>query len=112
MKKAKQTKRIPNPDYNEVQVVGMKPNKMFPDWMHERVRGLHFIKAVACACCGKMKKTHWTMTMNFRAMKFEQEAQFRPFGAKCEQKVHLPFTPVCNDHPLEPIMPWLDDKKK
>ncbi len=55
-----------NPDYNEVRLFDAKPNKMFPDWLTARLRFLRYARAVPCACCGRLRKHHWTMLMSFR----------------------------------------------
>lgn len=94
-------KTTENPDYNEVQLYDAQPNKMFPDWMTRRMRFLRYHQGVKCACCGKVKKHHWTMLISFRASIFGKH-----FGVlKSEPPVHLPLTPVCRDHPLDPCMP-------
>jgi len=95
-----------NPDFNEVLLLKAKPNKVFPDWMTVRIRFLRYRVAVACASCGRKSKHHYTLLMSFKAAHFGKHQ----FKLVCEPQVHLPLTPVCRDHPLEPMMPH--QKKK
>jgi hypothetical protein len=80
----------------EVQLLTAKPNKMFPDWMTERVRFLRFSKAIACAECGRRSKHHWTMFCSFEA---HSMAMLVP---KKSGKEHPPLTAVCRSHLLAP----------
>ncbi len=96
-----------NPDYNEVYLMEPQPNRMFPDWMHKRLRGLRYAVAVPCACCGKKSKTHWTLLMSFKAC-IPGRHQFK---LDPEPTVHLPMTPVCRGHILVPMMPTVEAEK-
>jgi hypothetical protein len=97
-----------NPDYNEVHLLLARPNKMFPDWMTERLRFLRYAVAVPCACCGRRRKHHWTMLMNFQAVIFGKHQ----FTAEPEPQVHPPLAPVCRDHPLAPCLPQVKKQSR
>ena len=72
------------------------PNKMFPDWMAKRVKFLIYSGPVACAECGKKKTRHWTMCCSFRV------GGMATFVVSKGEKLHMPLTPVCVDHLLQP----------
>lgn len=99
-------KKQPNPDYNEVQILNPKPNKMFPDWMSQRVRFMRFQKYVPCTHCGKRSRLHWTMLMTF------QVAEPRQFTLVNSERVFMPMVPVCTSHLLDPCMPFLEPEPK
>lgn len=97
-----------NPDYNEVRMFESKPNKMFPDWMTQRLRFLRYAEPVKCAVCGSLRKNHWTMLMSFKGAIFGKHL----LTLEPEPTVHLPMTPVCRDHILMPEMPTVKKGKK
>lgn len=79
-----------------VQICCAKPNKLFSEEQTASLRFLRYNKPVACAECGKKKRTLWTLLCQFRA------ADFGIVTLVSGDKSHLPLTPVCQDHPLEP----------
>jgi hypothetical protein len=80
----------------EVRLLSAKPNRMFPEWMTERVRFLRFSDSVPCAECGRKRKHHWTMLCAFQAH------TMAPLIAKKSGTVHLPLAAVCRQHLLAP----------
>ena len=80
----------------ECQILDAKPNKMFPDWMNERVKFLRFSASVPCAECGKRRKFHWTFLAAFQA---HSMAMIVP---QKSGKIHAPLTAVCRNHLLSP----------
>jgi hypothetical protein len=90
----------------EVQILDAKPNKMFPDWMTERVKFLRFTEAVQCAECGKRSKHLWTFLAAFQG---HTMASLVPIKSG---KVHPPLTPVCRSHMLAPEVEHVPRGKK
>jgi hypothetical protein len=103
MKKKTAKSKETIPFFQEVHLLDPKPNKMFPQWMTDRLRFLRFYNAVACAECGKKSKRMWTMLVQFKAQTMSQFAMI-------DGKSQAPLTPVCTDHPLAPD--FGDPKKK
>lgn len=81
-----------------VQILEAKPNKLFTEEQREGIRFLRYNKFVACARCGKKKKTLWTMLCQFQA------AIFGEHSLNKGDESYLPLTPVCQDHPLVPAL--------
>lgn len=77
-----------------------KPNKMFSEEQRAAIRFLIYSRPVACAECGKKKKSLWTMICQFRAHSMENI-----FAIKKSEKSHPPLAGVCGDHMLEPDYP-------
>lgn len=75
-----------------------KPNPMFTEEQRATVRFLRYSQAVPCAECGKRSKHHWTVVFSFKATSMVAGA----FTLQESGKVHMPLTPVCQDHPLAP----------
>lgn len=80
-----------------VEILEVKPNKMFTPWQHATTRFLRFSKPVACAVCGKKKRIHMTLLVSFQAADLQQQ-----FGLKFPPKEYPPLTPTC-DHILRPL---------
>lgn len=80
-----------------------RPNKLFTEEQRQGVRFLLYNKSVACAECGKKRRSHWTLLAEFRAKSLG-------FMVMTDSgKVHPPLTPVCSEHPL--AIAWPDEAK-
>jgi len=77
-----------------VEILEAKPNKMFTEEQRSWVRFLRYNRWIKCAECGKKRKVMWTMLCTFVAH------NFGPFTMTQSEKVHMPLTPVCGEHPL------------
>ncbi len=80
-----------------VQIFEAKANKLFTEEQRKSIRFLRYNRSIACAECGKKKKTLWTMLCQFQA------TTFGSFSIIESTKAHLPLAPVCQDHPLAPV---------
>jgi hypothetical protein len=80
----------------EVLILDAKPNKLFPDWMTERVKFLRYSAAMPCAECGRRRKFHWTFLASFEAHSLGALVPVK------SGKLHAPLTPVCRHHILAP----------
>ena len=82
-----------------VEILEVKPNKMFTEEQRQSIRFLRYNGKISCAECGKKGKVMWTMLCEFEAKTFEKDI------IEKSGKVHQPLTPVCKEHPLLPNMP-------
>ena len=82
----------------QVLLYDAKPNTMFTDAQTATIRFLRYNQSVPCAECGKRSKHHWTVLYSFKATSMVEGM----FTLQESDKVHLPLTPVCRDHPLAP----------
>jgi hypothetical protein len=80
----------------EVHLFEAKPNKMFPEWMTQRLRFLRYSRSVKCAHCGKLTRHHWTMLLSFRVPNATQ------FVLGKGTELYPPLTPVCRTHFMAP----------
>jgi hypothetical protein len=106
--KGKKSDSVEDEDLLTVEVLEPKPNPMFTEATRQWVRFLRFNHYVPCAECGKMKKTLWTMLVEFYAFSMDPEIIF----SETLEKKHAPLTPVCGDHPLAPAFPKNQTKKR
>ena len=81
-------------------------NPMFTEERRRLIRFLRYDKSVPCAECGKRNKAHWSMLCTFIA-KSMGNSFFLESG-----KVHMPLTPVCQDHLLAPPAEWTPPPKE
>ncbi len=79
-----------------VGVYETRPNRMFTDAQRAGIRFLRFTQAVPCAECGRRSRAHWTVLYSFKALSM---AVMVP---RESDKVHMPLTPVCQQHLLKP----------
>jgi hypothetical protein len=80
-----------------VDILEAKPNKMFSEEQRALVRFLRYTgETVACAECGRKKRTLWTMLWSFQAVDMGM------LVPKRSGKIHPPLTPVCPTHLLAP----------
>ncbi len=87
-----------------VQLLEAKPNKMFTEAHRALVRFLRYDgDKVACAECGKKKRTLWTMLCSFQAWDMGM------LVPKKSGKVHPPLTPVCQGHLMAPEIEEVDE---
>lgn len=93
---------------NEVHLRMAQPNKMFPDWLTERVRFMRYKVAVPCAECGKKRKCHWTLLCEFKANTFPEGPAF----SLIKGKILPPLSPVCAAHLLAPVTTPVKQSKK
>ncbi len=80
--------------HNVVQIIPVKPNKMFADWQNETTFFLRYTKPVPCAECGSKRKHHWTSLVSFRACSLGR------FQVVKGLKILPPLSPVCRSHVL------------
>jgi hypothetical protein len=77
-----------------VQIYEAKPNKLFSEEQTAWIRFLRYNKPIKCAECGKKTKKLWTALSEFVAYSMVS------LTMETSCKIHLPLTPVCDDHPL------------
>lgn len=95
MTKKKKGKKL---DLLFVQILEAAPNRMFTEQERAGVRFLRFNRRIPCAECGKKVKIHWTCLYQFKCGDMKKSM----FTLQFSDKVHLPLTPVCGDHPVAP----------
>lgn len=101
------TKPKPAPKILFVQIREAKENPLFSEAQREAVRFLCYNQPVACAQCGKKKRTLWTMLCAFRSIDLTSPEGAKRFTIDA-QRDGQPFPPlagVCGDHPLAPDWP-------
>lgn len=86
-----------------VQIVEAKPNPMFSEEQRQIIRFLCYNQHVACAHCGKKKRTLWTMLCAFRSI--DTSAARFTIDAQRDGKPFPPLTGVCGNHPMAPDFP-------
>lgn len=97
-KPTKKSDRLTLDDLLFVQIREPKQNPMFTEFQHQVTRFLIYNRPVACAACGKKKRTHWTQLCEFQAM----DMSAGQFVLKRYPPTFAPLTPVCTDHPISP----------
>lgn len=90
-----------------VDICEAKSNPLFTEEQRAAVRFLRYSKPIACAHCGKKKRTMWTMLCAFRSIEMSNRFSI---DSKRDGKAFAPLTPVCADHPLAPDFP--EESKK
>jgi len=71
-------------------------NPMFPPEITLLIRFVRADEKIKCPVCGKTRKKLWTMLVPFKGRIFQSFAM-----AASEELPAL--TPICEDHPMEPI---------
>lgn len=87
-----------------VEVFEARPNKLFTEEMRQLIRFLRFSEAVLCAECGTKRKTHWTMTVPFKAHTWPKNS----FALQESGTIHQPGNQVCRQHLLAPMVEETD----
>lgn len=64
------------------------------------LRYLQYKKPRACALCGRRRKIHWTMIVNFRAFDVEHDDAIQFTLDAGKGPLHAAFTPMCRGHVL------------
>lgn len=90
-----------------VEVLEAKPNPLFTEWQRSTVKFLRYNRHVVCAECGRKRRLHWTMLCDFKCSSMVT-GRFTLLDGK---KTHLPLTPVCSDHMLQPATPAIPKTK-
>ena len=87
----------------DIQLVKLKPS-VFPDKLQQATsRFMKFTGYVACAHCGKKKRTLWTSFKFFHAV----DKGKKPDEEKVSDKIFPPLTPVCEEHELRHAQPYV-----